>query len=54
MTENPHEKDDLKEESEENQETKRFREEKKTRSYYYDDACGYEIFTDEEDEESED
>jgi len=28
-------------------------EDRTTRSYYYDDACGYEIYTDEDDDEEE-
>ena len=60
MPENPHEKIHL------DKETEKFSEEKEkisekpssdkiptTRSYYYDDACGYEIYTDEDDDDDE-
>ena len=59
MPENPHDKEDLKkkreklsEEKEIGGETGAWSEDQKKKSYYYDDAHGYEIYTDEEDEES--
>jgi hypothetical protein len=61
MPENPHDKEDLKPETEKLSEEKENPDEKSTRdnaqtprSYYYDDACGYEIYTDDEGDESED
>ena len=50
MTENPHENEDLKPESEKPCEEEE-NEDRKKRSYYYDDAHGYEIYEDEPDEE---
>lgn len=59
MPENPHDKEDLKkkreklsETPEKRDETGAWSEDQKKKSYYYDDAHGYEIYTDEEDEES--
>lgn len=61
MPENPHKKEDLKKKAE-----KSFAEQEKTgengaagedqkrRSYYYDDACGYEIYDADEEETEED
>jgi hypothetical protein len=60
MPENPPEKEDLsrpdKKVSAENEnegENGAWSEDQKKRSYYYDDACGYEIYDAEEDEEDE-
>lgn len=51
MPENPHDKEDLNQESEnpseekgETGENRTWSEDQKKRSYYYDDACGYEIY----------
>jgi hypothetical protein len=59
MPENPHDKEDLKKKREKVSETPEncdetgaWSEDQKKKSYYYDDAHGYEIYTDEEDEEN--
>ena len=59
MPENPHDETNLKkkpeklsEEKEKRDETGAWSEDQKKKSYYYDDAHGYEIYTDEEDEEN--
>jgi hypothetical protein len=61
MPENPHKKIDLDEETEKLSEEKdeigeksSWSEDQKTRSYYYDDACGYEIYQEDDDDEEED
>ena len=61
MTENPHEKEDLKEKPEKLPEKREkpdrggaWSEDQTRRSYYYDDACGYETYNADEDEERED
>jgi hypothetical protein len=61
MTENPHENEDLGEagekpgeESEKPDEKGSWSEDQKRRSYYYDDACGYEIFDADKEEPEED
>jgi len=61
MPENPPEKEDLKEKDEKLSEDKEktdkngaWSEDQKKRSYYYDDACGYEIYNADETQESED
>jgi hypothetical protein len=60
MPENPHDKKDLKKKREKPSaepekkpdENGAWGEDQKKKGYYYDDAHGYEIFTDEADEES--
>ena len=59
MPENPHDKEDLPKKREKLSETVEicdetgaWSEDQKKKSYYYDDAHGYEIYTDEEDEEN--
>ena len=61
MPENPPEKEDLKEKDEKLFEDKEktdkngaWSDDQKKRSYYYDDACGYEIYDADEDETDED
>ncbi len=62
MSENPHEKEDLSCEDEKvagekkiGDENGAWSEDQKKRSYYYDDACGYEIYrADEDGEDGED
>ena len=61
MTENPHEKEDLEEKDEKpSEETEKpdkggaWSEDQTRRSYYYDDACGYEIYHPEEAETEDD
>lgn len=61
MTENPHEKEDLPEadekpveEFENADENGAWSEDQKRRSYYYDDACGYEVYDAGEEEAEED
>ena len=61
MTENPHENEDLEREREKlseaapnEEETGAWSEDQKRRGYYYDDACGYEIYSPDEDEAEED
>jgi hypothetical protein len=53
MTENPHDKEDLEKETDETDEKSSIVEDQKKRSYYYDDACGYEIYN-ADDEETDD
>ena len=59
MSENPHDKEDLKrkaeklsEESKKDGEKSSQNKDRTEKSYYYDDAHGYEIYTDEDEEES--
>jgi len=59
MTENPHEKDSNRENKEKKSPEKKdsaekddWAEDQKKRGYYYDDAHGYEIYKDDEDEEN--
>ena len=53
MPENPPDKEDLEKEDGQPAENSSASDDQKTRSYYYDDACGYEIYdADEDDEES--
>lgn len=61
MTENPHENEDLRApgekhsgEAETKDEKGDWAEDQKKRSYYYDDACGYEVYNPEADEREED
>lgn len=61
MTENPHETEDLSESEEKpseepsnGDESGAWSEDQKRRSYYYDDACGYEIYDAGEEETDED
>ena len=61
MTENPHENEDLEvrrekpsEEPETDEESGAWSTDQKRRSYYYDDACGYEIYDSEAEEEDAD
>jgi hypothetical protein len=61
MPENPHDREDLRREDEKVSEEKEnesengaWSEDQKKRSYYYDDACGYEIYDADEDAEGED
>lgn len=51
MPENAKEKNIADEETRKDAENESSNREKKERSYYYDDACGYEIYDPEEDEE---
>jgi hypothetical protein len=56
MPENPREKEDLeekKEKSAKDAEKSSPGEDQKKRSYYYDDACGYEVYNANEDQEDE-
>lgn len=52
MSENPPDIEDLEEENADADE-KSSSADQKTRSYYYDDACGYEIYEADEDDEEE-
>jgi len=61
MLENPHEKEalppkdeNLSEEPDEKRERSAWSDDQKMRSYYYDDACGYETYDPDEDERDED
>jgi hypothetical protein len=61
MTENPPEKEDLEKKAEKLSEEKEKKDKndsrcegRKTRSYYYDDASGYEIYDPDEDDTDED
>lgn len=61
MPENPHDTEDLSQsgekpsgEKEKTAENGAGSEDRKKRSYYYDDACGYEIYDADEDEREED
>jgi hypothetical protein len=61
MTENPHEKkfippkrEKVSPEDEKREENGAWAEDQKERGYYYDDAHGYEIFTDDEEKDEED
>ena len=61
MTENPHENEDLdtssekpSEEPADEEESGAWSEDQKRRSYYYDDACGYEVYDAEADDTDED
>ncbi len=51
MPENPHAKKDSEKETGETAEKPISDTARPPRSYYYDDACGYEIYTDDEDED---
>lgn len=53
MPENAKEKNIADEESGKDAENESSNREKNERSYYYDDACGYEIYNPEEDEDEE-
>lgn len=61
MPENPPRKEDLEkkrekpsEKSKKNASGGAWSEDQRARSYYYDDACGYEIYKPDEDEQDED
>lgn len=53
MPKNPHDTEDMMNDTEEIAEESSWSEDQKTRSYYYDDACGYEIYENDESEEEE-
>ncbi|MEP6901396.1 MAG: hypothetical protein ABJA66_06570 [Actinomycetota bacterium] len=52
MPENTKEDQKTEEECRESPETPAAEDDQKTRSYYYDDACGYEIYLDDETDEA--
>ena len=51
MPENPHNREDLPRKNKKPCEEKPSTDDEKTQDYYYDDAHGYEIYTDEDEDE---